>query len=99
MSYSSSLRRNSTRRPRFATFLQKLAEYFFELQLRDKTHLKQNIWEWAGQNTLRGIFLTKLKERLDAAKSETEREQIEQAVRWGLAALDNREEPNQHEDQ
>ena len=44
-------------------------------------------------------FLTKLKERLDAAKSETEREQIEQAVRWGLAALDNREEPNQHEDQ
>lgn len=78
---------------------EKLAEYFFELQLRDKTHLKQNIWEWAGQNTLRGIFLTKLKERLDAAKSETEREQIEQAVRWGLAALDNREEPNQHEDQ
>ena len=75
-----------------------LEEFFFELQLRDETHLQQSVWERAGEDTLRGLFLKKLRERYDAARSEAERQQIEQAARWGLAAIDKREEVVQHDD-
>ena len=75
-----------------------LEEFFFELQLRDETHLQQSVWDRAGEDTLRGLFLTRLRERYDAARSEAERQQIEQAARWGLAAIDNREEVVQHDD-
>lgn len=50
-----------------------------------------------GDDTLRGIFLRMLRERLDGAKTGEERELCEQAARWGLAALDNREEVRRHE--
>ena len=48
--------------------------------------------------SLRGIFLKKLRARYDAAANDEERRQIEQAARWGLAALNNAEEVVQHED-
>lgn len=76
-----------------------LAELFFELQLRDETRLRRSVWERAGDDTLRGLFLMKLKKRYDAAGTEEQRLAIEQAARWGLAALDNREEVAKHEDQ
>ena len=47
---------------------------------------------------LRGIFLKKLRRRYDSAASDEEKKQIEQAARWGLAALNNAEEVVQHED-
>lgn len=75
-----------------------LSEFFFELQLRDETHLQQSVWERAGEDTLRGLFLMKLRARYDAARSEDERRRIEQAARWGLAAIDNREEVVRHDD-
>lgn len=71
---------------------QNLDEMFFSLQLRDDTTLRQDIWDSAGKDTLRGLFLTKLRARYDAAQDDRQRERIEQAVRWGLAALDNAEE-------
>lgn len=75
-----------------------LSEFFFELQLRDETRLRQSVWERAGDDSLRGLFLLKLRERYDAAKSGSERTHIEQAARWGLAAIDNREEVVRHDD-
>ena len=75
-----------------------LEEFFFELQLRDNTRLKQSVWERAGEDTLRGLFLMKLRAKYDLARSDEERSRIEQAARWGLAALDNREEVVRHED-
>ena len=57
------------------------------------------MWERAGDDTLRGLFLMKLKKRFDAAGTEEQRLAIEQAARWGLAALDKREEVVKHEDQ
>ena len=39
-----------------------------------------------------------MKTRYDAASQE-EKNRIEQAVRWGVAALDNREEVVRHENQ
>ena len=76
-----------------------LEEFFFELQMRDNTRLKQSVWEKAGDDTLRGLFLMKLRTKYDLARSDEERNRIEQAARWGLAALDNREEVVKHEDQ
>ena len=76
-----------------------LSELFFELQLRDETRLRRSVWECAGEDTLRGIFLGRLKLRFDAAETEEERRRLEQAARWGLAALDNAEEVARHENQ
>ena len=76
-----------------------LSDMFFELQLRDETRLRRSVWDCAGEDTLRGLFLSRLRERFESAHSEEERIRIEQAARWGLAALDNAEEVVQHEDQ
>ena len=70
---------------------------FFELQMRDETRLRRSVWEGAGEDTLRGLFLTRLKARYDAAGDDADRFRIEQAARWGLAAMDNAEEVVQHE--
>ena len=75
-----------------------LDELFFMLQLRDETRLRRSVWESAGEDTLRGLFLGRLKARYDAAKNEEDKRRLEQAARWGLAALDNAEEVVQHED-
>jgi len=76
-----------------------LEELFFHLQLRDETRLRQSVWEKAGEDTLRGLFLTRLRQRFEQARDEESRRQIEQAARWGLAALDNMEEVVRHENQ
>ena len=75
-----------------------LSEFFFELQIKDRTRLRRNVWERAGEDSLRGIFLQKLSEKLLSSSSEEERELIEQAARWGLAALDRGEEVVSHVD-
>lgn len=71
---------------------------FFALQLRDETVLRRNIWEAAGQDSLRGLFLAKLRRAYDAAETDADREKITQAARWGLAALEDREEVVRHGD-
>ena len=74
-----------------------LSQYFFELELKDRTHIRKNLWERAGENTLRGLFLTKMRSQYDRAPDESSKLAVESAVRWGLAALDNREEVVRHE--
>lgn len=69
-----------------------LESEFFALQLRDETVIRRSVWESAGRDDLRGQFVMRLKSAFDAAKTPEEREKITQAVRWGLAALDGREE-------
>ena len=76
---------------------QNLEEMFFSLQLRDRTRLSQEVWRSAGEDSLRGLFLYRLRELYDAAKSDADKTRIEQAARWGLAALCNGEEVQVHE--
>ena len=83
--------------PDMARLTAALSPRFFELQLRDETHLRRDIWESAGSDTLRGIFLSKMREKFNSAKSDDARALVEQAVKWGLAALDNTEEVVSHE--
>lgn len=76
-----------------------LSQNFFELVIRDETHIRPELWACAGEDTLRGLFLARMRRQFDRARDEEDRREIEQAVRWGLAALDNREEVIRHENQ
>ncbi len=64
---------------------------FFSLQLRDRSTLCRELWEGCNQDSLRGLFLRKMRDKYDASSTEAERDRIIQALRWGLAALEGRE--------
>ena len=70
----------------------RLEDRFFQLELRDETRARRDLWARAGEGTLRGQFLAQLKQQYDAADSDRARETIVMAARWGLAALDHDEE-------
>ena len=70
---------------------QELADRFYALELRDQTRMKQDIWARCGDDSLRGLFLQQMRQAYDAAADDEGRRKIEQAVRFGLAAMDNRE--------
>lgn len=92
------LRGETTDSPDIMSLRMALENRFFSLQLRDETRIKQDIWAKAGEDSLRGQFLQRLKNALEAAKDDEEKELIVQAARWGLAALDKREEVVRHDD-
>lgn len=87
----------SERAPDVRRLYDNLSELFFDLQIRDRTRLRRSLWERAGEDSLRGIFLMKLREQYNKANDEEQRALIESAARWGLAALDNGEEVAVHE--
>ncbi len=62
---------------------------FRELQLRDETCIKRDIWAQRGQNTLTGVFLDRLYIMYEAEKSERERGKVELAAKYGLSAIEN----------
>lgn len=68
-----------------------LEDRFYELDIRDRTEPKADLWQGMGENTLRGQFLSLMREKLDQAPPEN-RETILQAVQLGLAAMEGREE-------
>ena len=74
-----------------AALTERFSGRFDALEFRDHTRLAEDIWARAGEDTLRGLFLRGLRERLHAAQTETEREKICLAARFGLAALDHRD--------
>ena len=65
-----------------------LSGEFFRLELRDDTRLRRDLWDRCGDDTLRGLFLGQLRREYDSADPQRQKE-IEQAVRFGLAAMDN----------
>lgn len=66
---------------------------FFALQLRDETRPRREIWEGVDENSLTGLFLRRLRSRLEGAEDDTERQRLLTALRCGLAALEGGEEP------
>lgn len=92
------LRGEAAETPQTDSIRQRLEDRFFALEVRDETVLRRDVWESAGEDNLRGRFLMRLKDAFDSAKTDAEREKITQAARWGLAALDNREEVVCHGD-
>ena len=86
------LKGEAQRAPNLTALRAALEGMTFALDLRDETRLRQSLWAGAGEDTLRGLFLSALKARYDAAATAAERQKITQAARWGLAALDRDEE-------
>ena len=78
-------------KPALEALEEALKDCCWHLSLRDETRLRQDLWEKAGEDTLRGNFLRILRERYQTAE-EAEKEKIMLAARFGLAALDYREE-------
>jgi DNA repair exonuclease SbcCD nuclease subunit len=74
-----------------AALQEALADRFYGLEIRDRTVMAEDIWRRAEEDSLRGLFLRKLREKWNNAKTEEEREQVTRAVRFGLAALDHRD--------
>lgn len=76
--------------PDTAALEQQLADCAWQLEIRDETRRKEDIWQHRGEDSLRGLFLDELRAQYETADSEG-RTMIEQAVRYGLAAMENRE--------
>ncbi len=72
---------------------QTLSELCFALELRDETTPPRAIWADCGEETLRGLALSTLKQQLDNAQSPQEARELALAARYVLAALEGREEP------
>lgn len=68
-----------------------LSDRFYYLEIQDRTRISEDIWSRAGEDSLRGMFLRELQQKKEEAQTEEEREQVEMAVRFGLAALDRRD--------
>ncbi len=69
---------------------ERFAGEFYHLEVRDKTRLREDIWQRASEDSLRGLFLRDMKEKYECADAE-EKEKIVCAVRFTLAALDGRD--------
>ena len=78
-------------KPKVEALAEALAGRCFRLEVRDETRLETDIWLGAGEDTLRGSFLRVLKRKYDAATEEG-KAAVTLAARFGLAALDYRED-------
>lgn len=64
----------------------------YEVQLLDATRLETGLWDRLGEDNLTGLFLRNIKARMEQAAPE-ELPLLERAARFGLCALEGREEP------
>ena len=71
---------------------QKYADSAFHFILRNRTHSRRDIWEGLSEDTLTGSFLRIMRKKYDSAEDDSQREVIEAAIKYALAALENREE-------
>ncbi len=69
-----------------------LGDRFFHLTVRDETRPARDIWAGMEDDTLTGLFLTRLRALYDEAESDEERARVEQAAKYGVSALEGREE-------
>jgi len=68
-----------------------LADKFYHVAVKDETIPARGLWDGADEDSLTGIFLSRMKERYDAAASDEERSRAALAARYGVAALEGRE--------
>lgn len=61
------------------------------VEIFDHTTAPRDIWEGIEDDDLRGVFLRKMKLKLDSATTDEEKEKIKLATRFGIDAIENRE--------
>ena len=84
-------RGESDKAPNLGAIAREWENNFFALQLRDRSVARRELWELRFQDSLKGIFVRKMREKYENAHSEGEKQKIMQALRWGLAALEGGE--------
>ena len=68
------------------------APRFYSLSLRDETRPRRDLWARSDEDSLTGLFLRQMRRRLAEETDARARARLEQAARFGLAALENRED-------
>lgn len=63
----------------------------YSVRLWDRTTIRRDLWERRGEDSLTGLFLSELARRMQGAEEE-ERQVLERAVRFGMAALEGGED-------
>lgn len=66
---------------------------FFALEIIDRTVPPLSLWQSAGDDSLKGQFLARLKERFDAVETDGDRQMLLLAARYGLSIFEEREVP------
>jgi len=89
--YQITLAGESLRSPDLEVLGRMLSDRVFDLTLIDETRPARDLWDRAEEDTLTGAFLRRMRLRLDAAEGEAERTLILEAVRLGMAALEEGE--------
>lgn len=77
-----------------AEIQESLAPLVFHSEIIDRTKYPRDIWGLCSEDSLRGAFLSLLKEKMDRQTSEDEKDLIMLAARYGLEALDGGEAEN-----
>lgn len=85
------LRGERDRAPDLSALHARWKDSFFHLELRDETTLSRDLWDRAEEDSLTGLFLRRMGQRM-AGASEEEQRQLLLAVRFGLAALEGGED-------
>lgn len=73
-----------------AEAVRRLTPLAWQLEVRDETRQTEDIWSRCGEDSLRGLFLADLRKTYEKS-DEAGKAAVEQAARFGLAAMDNRE--------
>jgi hypothetical protein len=81
----------ASRAPDLQALAAQASQRFFYAEIRDETTLPQDLWARSGEDSLTGLFLRQMRQRLDQADEET-RPQLLLAARFGLAALEGGED-------
>lgn len=68
------------------------ADGFYSVSFRDRTRLCQDIWARMEEENLTGLFLRAMQKKLKTASDDEQAAQLQKAIRFGLAALENRED-------
>ena len=71
---------------------QELSDKAFHLVLKNKTRHRRDIWEGLSEDTLKGSFLRLMHRKYESSETEEDCATVLAAVRYGLAAMENREE-------
>ncbi|MBR5542794.1 MAG: hypothetical protein IKU65_01690, partial [Oscillospiraceae bacterium] len=78
-------------KPDICALKAKLSPSYEELEIFDKTTSPRDIWQGLGEDSLRGVFLRKMKEKIESCNDAEEKEKLELAARFGIDAIENRD--------
>lgn len=79
--------------PDLAALRRLLEDRFFALELRDETRPCRDIWAERNADSLKGLFLSRLWEAMENTPGSAGKEKIRRAAVYGLAAMENADEP------